>query len=102
MEGTLTRIVDVLTRTNNALIGMSSPSDPKPSQLLNEYIALLKTLEEESVSMRDVMVPVELIKAIDEQTHPDTLLLQKLKDWKAREQQYDLKVNTLRSMADRL
>ena len=102
MEGTLAKIVDVLTKTNNALIGMSTPTDPKPSVLLNEYISLLKAVEEESVAFRDISVPVDVIKAVDDQVHPDTLLLSKLKDWKAREQQYDLKVSTLRSLSERL
>ena len=102
MDGTLSKIVDTLTKANAALLGATSSSDSKPSQLFNEYIGLLKTLEEESESVRNVQVPVGVIKSIDEQVHPDTLLLNKLKEWRAREQQYELKVNTLKSLAERI
>lgn len=102
MDGTLAKIVDTLTKANAALVGTTSPTDPKPSQLLNEYIGLLKTLEEECESVRNVQLPVQVLQSIDDQVHPDTLLLNRLKEWRAREQQYELKLCTLKSLADRL
>jgi hypothetical protein len=101
MEGSsVVKLIEVLNRTINSLSsGTVTPSEPKLSTVLNEYILLLKTLEEEAERSNDgAAVPMELLKALDEGMHPDTLLHNKLKEWKARVQQLELKLSTLKSL----
>ena len=97
-------LVSIIELLNRALDNLTNVNANIPlSQLLNEYMEKVKKLERDAqTSLADILVPYEVLKAFDDNKHPDKLLHEKLKSWRAANKQHDLKLSTLQSLGSQL